>query len=84
MGLRKERGQWLVAHEHHESARVMVADLQVALSKQRDVVTDIAGDDVGERAPAEWIVAGDAAAIPQLGRQLREERQWEYRRRPAG
>ena len=31
----------------------MVADLQVALSKQRDVVTDIAGDDVGERAPAE-------------------------------
>ena len=62
----------------------MVADLQVALSKQRDVVTDIAGDDVGERAPAEWIVAGDAAAIPQLGRQLREERQWEYWRLPAG
>ena len=36
---------------------------------------DMPRDDVGERAHAEGIVAGDAAAIPGPRRQLREQRQ---------
>src|SRR5258708_7175978 len=49
--------------------------LKVSLSQDRRVVRDVAGDDVGERANGEGVVAGDAFAHPGLGRQVSKERQ---------
>src|ERR1051326_2614092 len=49
--------------------------LQVSFLKDGDVVRDVSGNDIGERAHGDGIAAGDAGPGPGVGRQVAEERQ---------